>query len=46
MPDKTTRATVELTKNDEGTYLNVEIGGRKATLSSTTATTGRWSATF
>ena len=27
------QATVELTKNDEGTCLNVEIGGRKATLS-------------
>jgi hypothetical protein len=30
---KTARASVELTKNDEGTWLNVEIGGRKAQLS-------------
>jgi hypothetical protein len=30
---KTARASVELTKNDEGTWLNVEIGGRKATVS-------------
>ena len=33
MATKTAKATVELTKNDEGTWLNVEIGGRKATLS-------------
>ncbi len=33
METKSTKATVELTKNDEGTWLNVEIGGRKATLS-------------
>ncbi len=33
MAIKTAKATVELTKNDEGTWLNVEIGGRKATLS-------------
>lgn len=33
MPVKTARATVELTKNDEGTWLNVEIGGRKVSLS-------------
>ena len=31
--NKTAKATVELTKNDEGTWLNVEIAGRKATLS-------------
>jgi hypothetical protein len=31
--NKTAKATVELTKNDEGTWLNVEVGGRKATLS-------------
>ena len=31
--NKTAKATVELTKNDEGTWLNVEIGGRTATLS-------------
>ena len=31
--NKTAKATVELTKNDEGTWLNVEIGGRKATVS-------------
>jgi hypothetical protein len=30
---KTAKASVELTKNDEGTWLNIEIGGRKATLS-------------
>jgi hypothetical protein len=30
---RTAKATVELTKNAEGTWLNVEIGGRKATLS-------------
>ena len=30
---KTARATVELAKSDEGTFLNVEIGGRKASLS-------------
>jgi hypothetical protein len=30
---KTARASVELTKNDEGTWLNVEIAGRKAALS-------------
>jgi hypothetical protein len=30
---KTARATVELAKNDEGTWLNVEIGGRKASFS-------------
>jgi hypothetical protein len=29
---KTARATVELTKNEDGTWLNVEIGGRKASL--------------
>jgi hypothetical protein len=29
---KTARATVELTKSDDGTRLNVEIGGRKASL--------------
>ena len=33
METKTARATVELTKNDEGTWLNVEIAGRKASLS-------------
>ena len=33
MPIQSTKASVELTKNDEGTWLNVEIGGRKATLS-------------
>ena len=27
MEAKTARATVELTKNDEGTWLNVEIAG-------------------
>jgi hypothetical protein len=31
--NKTAKATVELTKNDEGTWLNVEIGSRKATVS-------------
>jgi len=31
--NKTAKATVELTKNDEGTWLNVEIGGRTATVS-------------
>ena len=31
--NRTAKATVELTKNDEGTWLNVEIGGRKATVS-------------
>jgi hypothetical protein len=31
--NKTAKATVELAKNDEGTWLNVEIGGRKATVS-------------
>lgn len=31
--NKIAKATVELTENDEGTWLNVEIGGRKATLS-------------
>jgi CBS domain containing-hemolysin-like protein len=31
--NKTAKATVELTKNDEGTWLGVEIGGRKATVS-------------
>jgi hypothetical protein len=30
---KTAKASVELTKNDDGTWLNVEIGGRKATVS-------------
>jgi len=30
--NKTAKATVELTKNDEGTWLNVEIAGRKATV--------------
>jgi hypothetical protein len=30
---KTTKATVELAKSDDGTWLNVEIGGRKASLS-------------
>jgi hypothetical protein len=29
---KTTRATVELAKSDVGTWLNIEIGGRKASL--------------
>ena len=33
MAVKTARATVELTKNDEGTWLNLEIAGRKASLS-------------
>ncbi len=33
MATETAKATVELTKNDEGTWLNVEIGGRKASLS-------------
>jgi hypothetical protein len=31
--NKTAKATVKLTKNDEGTWLGVEIGGRKATVS-------------
>ena len=29
---KTARATVELAKSNEGTWLNIEIGGRKASL--------------
>jgi hypothetical protein len=29
---KNARATVELTKNEKGTWLNVEIGGRKVSL--------------
>lgn len=29
---KTARATVELTKSNDGTWLNVEIGGRRASL--------------
>ena len=33
MAVKTARATVELTKNDEGTWLNLEVAGRKASLS-------------
>ena len=33
MPIQSTKASIELTKNDEGVWLNVEIGGRKATLS-------------
>jgi hypothetical protein len=33
MATETAKAMVELTKNDEGVWLNVEIGGRKATLS-------------
>ena len=33
MPTQTAKATVELTKNDDGTFLNVEIAGRKASLS-------------
>ena len=31
--NKTAKATVELTRNDEGARYNVEIAGRKATLS-------------
>ena len=30
---KTAKAAVELTKNEEGTWLTVDIGGRKATVS-------------
>jgi hypothetical protein len=30
---KTVRTSVELTKNDDGTWLNIEIAGRKASLS-------------
>jgi hypothetical protein len=30
--NKTAKATVELTKGDDGTFLNVEIAGRKASL--------------
>ena len=40
MPVQTAKASVELTKNDEGTWLNVEIGGRKATLSLNNANHG------
>jgi len=32
MPVKTTKATIELTKDDDGTHLNVEIAGRKASI--------------
>jgi hypothetical protein len=31
--NKTAKATVELTKNDDGTWLGVQIGGRRATFS-------------
>ena len=33
MPVQTAHASVELTKNDDGTYLTVEIGGRTASIS-------------
>ena len=35
MPVQSAKASVELTKNDDGTMLNVEIGGRKAAISLT-----------
>ncbi len=37
---RTTQALVELTKGNDGTWLNVEIGGRKASLSLTNGNHG------
>jgi hypothetical protein len=38
--NQTAKATVELTKGDDGVWLNVEVAGRKASLSLTNANHG------